>query len=75
MEVMRCVYRAPRRRSWCRSWPCSSRSAESAGRRIHLPPHSVGNAQLQNFSVGNAKLRPYSVGAGKIIPGAVGARR
>ena len=40
---------------------------------IHLPPHSVGNAQLQNFSVGNAKLKPFSVGAGKIIPGAVGA--
>ena len=40
---------------------------------IHLPPHSVGNAQLQNFSVGNAKLRPFSVGTGKIIPGAVGA--
>ena len=40
---------------------------------IHLPPHSVGNVQLQNFSVGNAKLRPFSVGAGKIIPGAVGA--
>ena len=40
---------------------------------IHLPVHSVGNAQLQNFSVGNAKLRPNSVGAGKIIPGAVGA--
>jgi len=42
---------------------------------IHLPVHSVGNAQLQNFSVGNAKLRPSSVGAGKIIPGAVGARQ
>jgi len=40
---------------------------------IHLPPNSVGNAQLQNFSVGNAKLKPFSVGAGKIIPGAVGA--
>jgi len=40
---------------------------------IHLPSHSVGNAQLQNFSVGNAKLKPFSVGAGKIIPGAVGA--
>ena len=40
---------------------------------IHLPPHSVGNAQLQNFSVGNAKLRPFSVGPGKLIPGAVGA--
>jgi hypothetical protein len=39
----------------------------------HLPVHSVGNAQLQNFSVGNAKLRPNSVGAGKIIPGAVGS--
>jgi hypothetical protein len=42
---------------------------------IHLPPRSVGNAQLQNFSVGNAKLKPFSVGAGKIIPGAVGARQ
>jgi hypothetical protein len=40
---------------------------------VHLPPHSVGNAQLQNFSVGNAKLKPFSVGAGKIIPGSVGA--
>jgi hypothetical protein len=40
---------------------------------IHLPPHSVGNAQLQNFSVGNAKLKPFSVGAGKIIPGAIGS--
>ncbi|HUA02974.1 MAG TPA: hypothetical protein VMB27_03655 [Solirubrobacteraceae bacterium] len=40
---------------------------------IHIPPRSVGNAQLQNFSVGNAKLKPFSVGAGKIIPGAVGA--
>ena len=40
---------------------------------IHLPPRSVGNAQLQNFSVGNAKLKPFSVGAGKISPGAVGA--
>src|ERR1700733_13508533 len=40
---------------------------------IHLPAHSVGNAQLQNYSVGNAKLRPFSVGPGKIIPGAVGA--
>jgi len=40
---------------------------------IHLPPHSVGNAQLQNFSVGNAKLKPFSVGTGKLIPGAVGA--
>jgi hypothetical protein len=40
---------------------------------IHLPPRSVGNAQLQNFSVSSAKLRPFSVGAGKIIPGAVGA--
>jgi hypothetical protein len=39
---------------------------------IHLPPRSVGNAQLQNFSVGNAKLKPFSVGTGKIIPGAVG---
>lgn len=40
---------------------------------IHLPPHSVGNAQLQNFSVGNAKLKQFSVGPGKIIPGAIGA--
>jgi len=40
---------------------------------IHLPPNSVGTAQLQNFSVGNAKLKPFSVGSGKIIPGAVGA--
>jgi hypothetical protein len=40
---------------------------------IHLPPNSVGNAQLQPLSVGNAKLRPFSVGARKIIPGAVGA--
>ena len=40
---------------------------------IHLPPRSVGNAQLQNFSVGNAKLKQFSVGTGKIIPGAVGA--
>jgi len=40
---------------------------------IHLPPRSVGNAQLRNFSVGNAKLKPFSVGTGKIIPGAVGA--
>ena len=40
---------------------------------LRIPPHSVGNVQLQNFSVGNAKLRPFSVGAGKIIPGAVGA--
>ena len=40
---------------------------------IHLPVHSVGNAQLQNFSVGNAKLRSNSVGAGKIIPGSIGA--
>jgi hypothetical protein len=40
---------------------------------IHLPPRSVGNAQLQNFSVSSAKLRPFSVGAGKIMPGAVGA--
>ena len=42
---------------------------------FRLPPHSVGNAQLQNFSVGNAKLKPNSVGAAKIIPGAVGARQ
>jgi hypothetical protein len=42
---------------------------------IHLPAHSVGNAQLQNFSVGNAKLRPNSVGPAKIISGAVGARQ
>lgn len=42
---------------------------------VHLPVHSVGNAQLQNFSVGNAKLRSNSVGAAKIIPGAVGARQ
>jgi hypothetical protein len=42
---------------------------------IHLPVHSVGNAQLQNLSVGNAKLRPNSVGASKIIPGSVGARQ
>ena len=42
---------------------------------IHLPPNSVGNAQLQPGSVGNAKLRPFSVGAQKIIPGAVGARQ
>jgi hypothetical protein len=42
---------------------------------VHLPDHSVGNAQLQNFSVGNAKLRSNSVGAAKIIPGAVGARQ
>jgi hypothetical protein len=39
---------------------------------IHIPPRSVGNAQLQNFSVGNAKLKPFSVGAGKIIPGSIG---
>jgi hypothetical protein len=42
---------------------------------IHLPPNSVGNAQLQPLSVGNAKLRPFSVGAKKIIPGSVGARQ
>jgi hypothetical protein len=42
---------------------------------VHLPVHSVGNAQLQNFSVGNAKLRSNSVGAAKIISGAVGARQ
>ncbi len=40
---------------------------------IHLPPNSVGNAQLQPLSVGNAKLRPFSVGARKLIPGSVGA--
>lgn len=40
---------------------------------IHLPPRSVGSAQLQNFSVGNAKLKSFSVGPGKIIPGAIGA--
>ena len=40
---------------------------------IHLPPNSVGNAQLQPLSVGNAKLRPFSVGVRKIIPGSVGA--
>lgn len=40
---------------------------------IHLPPHSVGSAQLQNFSVGNAKLKSFSIGPGKIIPGAIGA--
>jgi len=40
---------------------------------IHLPPNSVGNAQLQPLSVGNAKLRPLSVGTRKIIPGSVGA--
>jgi hypothetical protein len=40
---------------------------------IHLPPNSVGNAQLQPLSVGNAKLRPFSVGARKIILGSVGA--
>jgi hypothetical protein len=42
---------------------------------IHLPPNSVGNAQLQPLSVGNAKLRPDSVGARKIIPGSVGAQQ
>src|SRR5919109_723405 len=42
---------------------------------LRLPPHSVGNAQLQNLSVGNAKLRPNSVGPAKIIAGAVGARQ
>jgi hypothetical protein len=42
---------------------------------IHLPPNSVGNAQLQPFSVGNAKLRPFSIGARKIIPGSVGAQQ
>lgn len=40
---------------------------------IHLPPGSVGNAQLQNNSVGLFKLRPNSVGAHKIINGSVGA--
>jgi len=42
---------------------------------IHLPPNSVGNAQLQPLSVGNAKLRPFSVGSRKIINGAVGAQQ
>ncbi len=42
---------------------------------FRVPPHSVGNVQLQNYSVGNAKLRPNSVSAGKIVPGAVGARQ
>lgn len=42
---------------------------------LRIPPHSVGNVQLQNFSVGSAKLRPNSVSAGKIAPGAVGARQ
>lgn len=42
---------------------------------LRIPPHSVGNVQLQNFSVGNAKLRPNSVGASKIIPGSVGTRQ
>jgi hypothetical protein len=40
---------------------------------IHLPPNSVGSAQLKNFSVGNAKLGPFSVGPRKIVPGSVGA--
>jgi len=40
---------------------------------IHLPPNSVGSAQLKNFSVGNVKLGPNSVGPRKIIPGSVGA--
>ena len=34
---------------------------------IHLPPNSVGSAQLQNGSVGNFKLKPGSVGPRKII--------
>ena len=42
---------------------------------IHLPPNSVGNAQLQPLSVGNAKLRPFSVGPRKIIPGSIGAQQ
>ncbi len=42
---------------------------------LRIPPHSVGNAQLQNFSVGSAKLKPNSVGPAKIIAGAVGARQ
>jgi hypothetical protein len=42
---------------------------------LRIPPHSVGNVQLQNFSVGNAKLKPNSVGAAKIVAGAVGARQ
>jgi hypothetical protein len=42
---------------------------------IHLPPNSVGNAQLQPLSVANAKLRPFSVGARKIIPSSVGAQQ
>jgi hypothetical protein len=40
---------------------------------IHLPPNSVGSAQIRNFSVGNAKLGPNSIGPRKIIPGSVGA--
>lgn len=40
---------------------------------IHLPPNSVGSAQLKNFSVGNVKLGPNAVGPRKIIPGSVGA--
>ena len=40
---------------------------------IHLPPNSVGSAQLKNFSVGNVKLGPNSVGPRKIIPASVGA--
>lgn len=40
---------------------------------IHIPPNSVGSAQLKNFSVGNVKLGPNSVGPRKIIPGSVGA--
>lgn len=40
---------------------------------IHVPPNSVGSAQLQNFSVGYLKLKSNSVGPRKIIPGSVGA--
>jgi hypothetical protein len=40
---------------------------------IHIPPNSVGSAQLKDFSVGNVKLGPNSVGPRKIIPGSVGA--
>jgi hypothetical protein len=42
---------------------------------IHLPPNSVGSAQLQNNSVGNFKLKPGSVGPRKIINGAVGSQQ
>ena len=42
---------------------------------IHLPPNSVGNAQLRPLSVGNSKLRASSVGSRKIINGAVGAQQ